>query len=63
MRTVYTMDDSQMGEWKEICKAYAKKVNADLLFVNETSFGIQLPSGELQHIYIDELVHLLGGKL
>ena len=59
MRTIYAMNKNQMEDWKQICKEYAKKVNAELLFVNETSFGIQLPNGELQHIYIDELVNLL----
>ena len=62
MRKVYTMNESQMEEWKEICNAYAKKINAKLLFVNETSFGIQLHNGELQHIYIDELVNILRSE-
>lgn len=61
-RTVYAMNENQMEDWKAICAAYTKKVNAELLFVNETSFGIQLPSGELQHIYIDELVSLLENE-
>ena len=51
-----------MNEWREICSAYARKVNAKLLFVNEDSFGIEYPDGTLRHIYVDELVELLGGS-
>ena len=59
MRSVYTMSPIQMLEWKEICQAYADKVGAELIFVNETSFGIQYPDGMLSHIYIDELADIL----
>lgn len=61
MREVLTLESAQMGEWEQICKAYARKVGAELIFVNETSFGIQTKDGELRHIYIDELYSMLGG--
>ncbi len=48
-----------MAEWKAICKAYCDKVGAELLFVNEDSFGCEMPSGELRHIHADELEALL----
>ena len=56
----YVLKDNQMDEWKEICRAYAKRENANLIFVNETSFGIE-KNGQFQHIYIDELEALLKG--
>lgn len=60
MRTVLTLDDSQMGEWTQICRAYARKIGAELIFVNNTSMGIQTKEGELRHIYIDELYDILA---
>lgn len=59
MRSVYSVDDKQMHEWEAICKAFAKKVGAELLFVNHESCGIQYPNGELQHVYIDDMVEFL----
>lgn len=53
--TNYAVSESQMGDWKQICRALAKKVNGTLLFVNETSCGIEFPDGSLRHIYIDEV--------
>lgn len=61
MRSEYVMDDSQMPEWKQICKAFAKKVGAKLVFVNETSCGLEYPDGSMQHVYIDEMMDYLGG--
>lgn len=61
MRSEYVMDDSQMDEWNQICKAFAKKVGAKLVFVNETSCGLEYPDGSMQHVYIDEMVDYLGG--
>lgn len=55
------VSDAQMKEWTEICEAYAKKVGAELLFVNNTSFGLAYDDGRLQHIYVNELIELLGG--
>lgn len=60
MTTLYCTE-KQMDDWKQICKAYARKVGAELIFVNETSFGIE-KNGQFQHIYIDELYEMLGGK-
>lgn len=61
MRSEYVMDDSQMDEWNQICKAFAKKLGAKLVFVNETSCGLEFPDGSMQHVYIDEMVNYLGG--
>ena len=60
--TVYTVDEKQMDEWKQICKAFAKKMNAKLIFVNESSCGIEYKNGTMQHVYIDEMYEYLGGK-
>lgn len=38
----------------------AKKVNAELLFVNTSSFGVQYPDGTFHHIHADELAQILG---
>lgn len=54
----YVLNKNQMDDWKEICKAFAKRENANLVFVNETSFGIE-KNGQFQHIYIDELMDIL----
>jgi hypothetical protein len=54
----YAANDSQMKDWESICKAYAKKVDAELLFVNETSCGLQYKDGSFAHIYIEELAEM-----
>lgn len=53
--------EAYMREWGEICAAYCKRENAELLFVNTDSFGAQFPDGTLKHIYADELEQLLKG--
>lgn len=35
-----------MKEWTEICQAYCDKVGAELLFVNLSDFGCEMPNGE-----------------
>lgn len=59
MREVLTMSKNQMPEWRAICRAFAKRENAKLVFVNETSMGLEYPDGVLRHIYIDELQEIL----
>lgn len=59
MRTVYTLKPNQMKDWKEIANAYAAKVNAELLWVNETSFGLQYPDGTMQHLGVEDLIDIL----
>jgi hypothetical protein len=54
-----TLAPNQMDDWKQICKAFAKKINASLVFVNETSCGVQYQNGSFGHIYIDEMVEYL----
>ena len=58
--TAYYVSKTQMDDWKQIARAYAKKVGAELLFVNDTSFGIEYPDGTLHHIRIEDLADLLG---
>lgn len=48
-----------MEEWRQVCEAYCKKVNAELLFVNEYDFGLQYQNGQFGHIYADELEQIL----
>ena len=55
----YACNDRQMKDWESVCKAYAKKVDAELLFVNETSCGLQYKDGSFAHIYTEELAEML----
>lgn len=45
--------------WVGICETYARKIGATLLFVNSDNFGIETKTGELMHIYADELEAIL----
>jgi len=47
-------------EWEMVCKAYCKKIGAELLFVNDYDFGYE-KDGNMVHIYADELVEILEG--
>ena len=58
-RGVLTVSDSQMRDWEEICKAFADKIGATLLFVNNTSCGVELKDGSFKHIYINEMQEYL----
>lgn len=59
----YNVTKSQMKEWEKVCRAYADSVNADLVFINEYSFGIQYREiGNVSHIYFDELISILKNK-
>lgn len=60
MRTVSAVSKSQMKEWEEICRAFAKKIGAKLVFVNSTSCGLELKDGSFKHIYIDEMQNYLS---
>lgn len=53
------MAKSNYEQWFEVCDAYSKSIDAELLFVNCDSFGILTKSGELWHIYDDELYQIL----
>ena len=46
-------------EWYEVCKAFAEKENAKLLFVNDNSCGIETKNGKLCHIYAEEMLGIL----
>lgn len=54
-------NEAYMDEWGRICAAYCRKANAELLFVNTDSFGVQYGDGTLRHIYADELAQILDG--
>ncbi len=59
----YNVSKSQMKDWEKVCHAYANSVNADLVFINEYSFGIQYKdNGMVSHIYFDELVSILKNR-
>ena len=55
MREIMTVAKSDMAEWEQICRVFAKKQGAKLLFVNESSMGLEYPDGTMKHVYIDEL--------
>ena len=38
---------------------YAKKNNAELVFINEDSFGIEMADGTLSRIHIEDLIDIL----
>lgn len=49
-------------EWMRVCEAYARSIEAELLFVNSDNFGICTKDGKLLHIYADELYEILKGR-
>ena len=59
MRKQYTMAPSQMFKWKEICSAFAEKLHAKLLFVNETSCGLQHEDGTFSHVSVEDMMEYL----
>lgn len=54
-RTVHYVPGSQMNDWKAICKAFAEKIGATLLFVNGTGCGVEFKDGSFRHYYVDEM--------
>ena len=56
------VNEAYMNEWGQICAAYCRKVNAELLFVNTDNFGVQYDDGTFRHIYADELAQILEGS-
>lgn len=61
LRGVQAVSDAQMGDWRAICNAYAKKIGAEVIFVNNTSCGLELANGQFAHIYIEDMAERLGG--
>ena len=53
--------ESYETQLREIAIAYARKIDADLLYVNVdcAKFGVQLKSGEFKNIYFKDLEDLL----
>ena len=58
MRTVLTVSEKDMDEWKAICEAFAKKVGAKLVFVNETGCGLELLDGTLWHPTVEDMTEV-----
>lgn len=55
----YYVPKSQMKDWEDICNAFAKRVGAKLVFVNDTSCGIEFDNGSFKHILVDEMQEYL----
>lgn len=62
VREIYAMSPSQMPDWKEICRAFADKIDAELLWVNETSCGVQYKDGSFGHILIEDMMEYLQNE-
>ena len=60
MREVYVMSKAQMQDWRDICKAYADKHNAKLLWVNDTSCGVEYKNGQFHHILVQDMINILS---
>ena len=60
MHVVYSVSENQMPEWARICEAFANKIGAKLLFVNDTSCGVQFPDGSFSHMYIEDVQSYLN---
>ena len=58
-RTLMYVDEKNMSEWKKICREYCKKIGAELLFVNDYSFGYER-KGQFVKLTVDDLAELLG---
>lgn len=56
--TMYIAKEN-INDWNAICKAYAKKVGAELLYVNETSFGLEYPNGTMVKMRPEDLEEAL----
>lgn len=56
----YVVNESQMKTWELICKTYAEKEGAELLFVNDHSCGLEYPNGTLSHVSIEDMIEKLG---
>jgi hypothetical protein len=59
LKSVLTIAENQMDEWREICEAFAKKVGAKLVFVNETGCGLEYPDGTYCHTSIEGMQRFL----
>ena len=57
--TNYVVRPNNMGEWTQICKAFAKKLDAKLVFVNDTSCGLEMPDGQLRRYSVEEMMTYL----
>jgi hypothetical protein len=48
-----------MSDWEQIAKKFAEVSGGKLMFVNNTSLGIEWPNGQFSHLYIDEVYERL----
>lgn len=59
LRSVLTIEEAQMDEWKAICETFAKKVGAKLVFINETGCGLEYSDGTFCHTSIEAMQEYL----
>lgn len=50
---------NQFGKKREICEAFAKKVGAKLVFVNETGCGLEYSDGTYWHPTVEDMQEYL----
>ena len=62
MPEVMVVKDKDMEEWKQICNAFAKKLNAELVFVNNTSCGLQFANGEMAKYSVERMAEILENE-
>lgn len=59
-RCVLTMLKAQMTEWTDVCQAFAKRQNAKLVYVNNTSCGLEYSDGTHLHVTIQGMLDFLN---
>ena len=62
MPEVMVVKDKDMEEWKQICNAFAKKLNAEIVFVNNTSCGLQFANGEMAKYSVERMAEILENE-
>ena len=50
-------------EWEMVCKAYCKKIGAELLFVNDYDFGYEKDGNEVENENIRTLRGFRRGRV
>ena len=59
MPSVMWIDDKDMDEWKAICKKFAEKLGAELLYVNNTGCGLQFPDESMGKYSVERMMEIL----
>jgi len=60
--TNYVVRPNNIKEWTKICEAFAKKLNAKLVFVNDTSCGLEMSDGKMWHCSVEEMMMYLQAE-